>query len=452
MSIYLSNEGFYFFINQTGNATVVGRVSSSVTGESVDTNHGVVFPIQVTYLHEDFVDGVQKKESVTYQITEIGNGKEPVFGMETVTRIAFSHGNKITQINDYAFMDMAQLTCSLSLIPCRFLVSIGKNAFKNCSGMEGGIRLPNSVTIIGSGIFQGCSGFKQGLVLPTHLKYIPSSAFEGCSGLMGSIYLPAEVVYIESHAFKNCSSLNGIVRYLARLHTLPKLKIIHENAFEGCSNLHIPNEFLERISCNGHPLAFKENTKILCFQNNQEVYLPIQDIRVGTLVKTVLNGYIEVERIGKKAFVNSKDESVESIEPVESVESVELAENQKTYEFCVYSKTNHPDLSLTDDLYLNRSVYILVSQLTPKEKEMNLLRYGKLIVINHKYRVMCSDHHASMAYQEKDNFNTYSLALKNQHPYATYGIYANGLMVESSSLFSLNNHPNVKWIENEDKV
>ena len=43
--------------------------------------------------------------------------------------------------------------------------------------------------------------------------------------------------------------------------------------------------------------CFNEGTKILCFKNNKEEYVPIQDLRKGDIVNTYLHGYKKIDLI-----------------------------------------------------------------------------------------------------------------------------------------------------------
>jgi hypothetical protein len=47
----------------------------------------------------------------------------------------------------------------------------------------------------------------------------------------------------------------------------------------------------------GQASCFKEDTKILCFKEDKDVYVKVQDIRKGDLIKTLKNGYVPVNYI-----------------------------------------------------------------------------------------------------------------------------------------------------------
>ena len=60
-------------------------------------------------------------------------------------------------------------------------------------------------------------------------------------------------------------------------------------------------------------ICFLEGSKILCNVNSVDTYLPVEELRKGTLVKTKLDGYKAVELIGKSTIQNAgNDERIES--------------------------------------------------------------------------------------------------------------------------------------------
>jgi len=49
-------------------------------------------------------------------------------------------------------------------------------------------------------------------------------------------------------------------------------------------------------------VCFRRDTKILTFNGSAEEYVPIQNIRAGDRVKTLLHGYVKVDTIGKRVY------------------------------------------------------------------------------------------------------------------------------------------------------
>jgi len=53
--------------------------------------------------------------------------------------------------------------------------------------------------------------------------------------------------------------------------------------------------------------CFNEGTKILCLNNKEEEYVPIENLRAGDIVKTYHYGYRKIELIGKNCLINHPD-------------------------------------------------------------------------------------------------------------------------------------------------
>jgi hypothetical protein len=84
------------------------------------------------------------------------------------------------------------------------MVSIGGNAFDNCSGLSGTLTIPNSVTSINKSAFSHCSGLSGNLTIPNSVTSIGEYAFVGCSGFTGDAIINFQngiTTYIESAAF-----------------------------------------------------------------------------------------------------------------------------------------------------------------------------------------------------------------------------------------------------------
>jgi len=160
-------------------------------------------------------------------------------------------------------------------------------------------------------------------------------------------------------------------------------------------------------------VCFKEDTKILCLINDEELYIPIQNIRKGTLVKTVLHGYLAVVMIGTSKIYNPSNR---------------LRNSNRLYR-C--SPNKYPEL--TEDLIVTGCHSILVSDITKEQRELIIERTGKIYVTDNKYRLnACLDERAE-PYEEEGIHNIWHFALENNDYYMNYGIYANGLLVETCS-------------------
>jgi hypothetical protein len=156
--------------------------------------------------------------------------------------------------------------------------------------------------------------------------------------------------------------------------------------------------------------CFKEGSKIL----TDKGYVPIEELVVGDLVKTSLNGYKPVNMIGHSKLQHT------------------AVSKRIKDQFYSLSPQHYP--SLFEPLVLTGAHSILEDEFVSeeqREKVLNLL--GDIYVTERKYRVpACLDKRATV-YEEKGSYTIYHLALDNDNYCGNYGIYANGLLVESCS-------------------
>jgi hypothetical protein len=182
---------------------------------------------------------------------------------------------------------------------------------------------------------------------------------------------------------------------------------------------------LQAINANGAgaestPLAlyymcFLEGTKILCYdpESKQEIERPIESLRSGDLVKTTMDGYKAIDTIGTSKIYN----------PANSMRS-----KNRLYK---YSKENHPELK--EDLVITGCHAVLVSELSDEERRDLIDIQGKVYVTADYYRLIACVDKRSQPYEKEGLFNIWHLALENDNYYFNYGIYANGLKVETAS-------------------
>jgi hypothetical protein len=170
--------------------------------------------------------------------------------------------------------------------------------------------------------------------------------------------------------------------------------------------------------------CFLEGTTILCQVEGVDTYVPVEQLKEGTLVKTSLNGYKPVVLVGKGTIKNpGNDERIES----------------RLYK-CSPSK--YPQLK--EDLYITGGHSILEFPITEKQKEDTIKRLGNLYVTDKKYRLMaCVDERAE-PWNSEGTYTIWNFALENEFELKNYGAYANGgLLVETCSIRYLKNNSNM---------
>ncbi|MBP5448614.1 MAG: leucine-rich repeat domain-containing protein, partial [Spirochaetales bacterium] len=153
-----------------------------------------------------------------------------IFGTDS-----YEGGTEMTQ--SYYGSSTSEVTSTIYYIPTSLKsVTITESsyipygAFYNCSGLTGGLMIPNSVTSIGGSAFYNCSGLTGGLTIPNSVTSIGGSAFYNCSGLTGSLTIPNSVTNIGTSAFRNCRGLTNVTIGSG-------VKSIGDYAFYGCSGL-----------------------------------------------------------------------------------------------------------------------------------------------------------------------------------------------------------------------
>jgi hypothetical protein len=171
--------------------------------------------------------------------------------------------------------------------------------------------------------------------------------------------------------------------------------------------------------------CFKEGTKIL----TDKGYKRIEDLKKGDLVKTLNDGYKSIFMIGKRNIFH-------------------VANTTERIKDQLYkcSHTEYPEIE--EDLVITGCHCILVDGFKDDEQRQKTIAVnGKIYVTDRKYRLpICLDERASV-YEFPGEYTIYHLALEHDDYYMNYGIYANGLVVESCSKRYLKEKSNMTIIE-----
>jgi len=160
------------------------------------------------------------------------------------------------------------------------------------------------------------------------------------------------------------------------------------------------------------PICFLEGTQILCEHGS----VPIEELQLGDLVQT-LSGYKAVVGINKNTLANpgSKERVVNRL------------------------------YSYDDRLFVTGAHSVLVDSLSEEEKEKTAKHLGlmftedveKVFVAESKCKLMAYIDERAEPWASEGVYTIWHIALENSDKHANYGIYANGYLVESCSIYSL---------------
>lgn len=191
----------------------------------------ITFPGSLTTLKGGAFGHCTGLTSITIPAALTSMAGSTFYGSSGIASITVEEGNAKYESRDCnAVIEIASNTlvwgCKTTIIP-NGITSIGKSAFRGCSGLEN-ITIPASVTSIGSDAFCECSGLTS-IEIPNGVPQIGSCTFMDCTSLK-SVKIPDSVTDIGIFAFERCSALTDI--------KLPSnLTTVASYVFVGCSSL-----------------------------------------------------------------------------------------------------------------------------------------------------------------------------------------------------------------------
>ena len=169
--------------------------------------------------------------------------------------------------------------------------------------------------------------------------------------------------------------------------------------------------------------CFKEGTRIL----TNTGYKCIQELRKGDLIQTLKNGCLPIECIGVSPFNHT------------------LHKERIKDQLYICSPHQYPEL--IEDLVITGCHSLLVNCLTQEQGEKTIEDFGCIFETDGKPRLMAYLDEKAKVYEIPGTYKIYHLALQNENYTGNYGIYANGLLVESCSIRYLKELSNLQPIE-----
>jgi hypothetical protein len=161
-------------------------------------------------------------------------------------------------------------------------------------------------------------------------------------------------------------------------------------------------------------VCFKENTKIL----TDNGYKVIQDLKKGDLVKTLKNGFLPINTIGQSIINNI------------------ISDERITDKLYIYTNIDYPEIF--EPLILTGGHSILIDEFRSAEEKCKAIKIlGGLYGTDDKLRLPACVDERSNPYENEGIFKIYHIALDNSNETMNYGIYANGLLVESCPLIHI---------------
>ena len=164
--------------------------------------------------------------------------------------------------------------------------------------------------------------------------------------------------------------------------------------------------------------CFLEGTQILCQIAGVETYVNVEAIRPGTLVKTSRDGYKAVKLIGHRDMTNPGTAD----------------RNKNSLYLC--TKDAYPEI--TADVTITGCHAILVNKISEEQRAGIISTLQRVFVTDKKYRLpACIDERAAVV-QTAGTFTVWHFALDHYDTRMNYGVYAQGLLVESSPICHMN--------------
>ena len=307
----------------------------------------------------------------------------------------FTFPSSLTNLSRYAFEACNSLT-SLDLSACTNLTSISDGVFSSCGAATTCILPPNLISINGFTFYY--SKFTS-IIIPASVNSIGYQGFYYSLNLRSVTFNGTTIPTLGISSFSYIGS-NSTAYYQYGTSQADITRLKNYGFFTNYVEVNTPIPII----------CFKENTKILT--NNG--YRPIQELKKGDLVKTLRDGFKPITMIGKRDVYHPA--------------SKERIKDQ----LYKCSQSEYPEIF--EPLIITGCHSILVDDFENEEQREKMLElHGDIYITDNKYRLAaCIDTRTSV-YETPGNYTIYHFALEHHDNLMNYGIYANGLLVETCS-------------------
>ena len=160
-------------------------------------------------------------------------------------------------------------------------------------------------------------------------------------------------------------------------------------------------------------ICFDESTEILCLNENlEEVYVPISQLKIGSIVKTFKHGFRRISVIYKNSLIN----------------------NINDFHTCMFLMPKNENM--TKDLILTGGHSILVDNMTESESVKNNEYFDDATHdnIDNKQLLLAAASDKFTALENNNEYTFYNFCLENDSDdEARYGVWANGILAETPS-------------------
>jgi len=172
-------------------------------------------------------------------------------------------------------------------------------------------------------------------------------------------------------------------------------------------------------------VCFKEGTQILTING----YRPVEKLMKGDLIKTVAHGFLPLHMIGTRKIIHK-------------------ATNERIKDQ-LYRCSSSEYSNVFGELVLTGCHSILVKKFFSQEQREKTMEHnkGRIFITDDHYRLPAFLDDRASVYEPAGTYNIYHFALENADYYMNYGVYANGLLVETCSQRYLKEIANMSLVE-----